>query len=153
MLLFLSPILRTLTQSISSDTIYTLTIMLLIVHLIAHDYAYVNANSDKFECYLSLNSVIAVSILFASRLASALHSFGIIAFAILAFIMFPYLRHNIKKSSQANFRWITWTMAIFTSIAILLSLSIQLASLYVMIMIFIVFLVPAWLMTAQSYKE
>jgi phosphatidylinositol glycan class C protein len=152
-LLFLSPILRTLTQSISSDTIYTLTVILLLIHLVAHDYAFVNANSDTFQCYLSLNSMIAVSILFASRLPSAIHSFGVIAFAILVFNMFPYLRHSIKRTSPEKTRWMTWVLALITFGIVFYSTSFRLASLYSFVMVFIIFIVPAWLITAQNYKE
>ncbi|KAL0482157.1 phosphatidylinositol N-acetylglucosaminyltransferase subunit C [Acrasis kona] len=152
-LLFLSPILRTLTESISSDTIYAVTLVLIIIHLIGHDYAFVNATSDRFQCYLSLNSIIAVSILFASRLPSALHSFGVIAFAIVAFIMFPYLRHSIKRRRAPRNKIVTWVLSSVTFILTAFTISFKMALLYAVIINFILFMVPAWLMTVQNYKE
>jgi phosphatidylinositol glycan class C protein len=46
-LLGLAPLLQTLTDQFSSDTITALIIILLIVHAFTHDYAYVNGYSDR----------------------------------------------------------------------------------------------------------
>lgn len=46
-LLTLSPVLRTLTEAYSDDTIWSMTIMLLAIHLFAHDYSFVNAYTTK----------------------------------------------------------------------------------------------------------
>ena len=95
-LLLLSPVLQSLTDSYSNDTLYALVFILTLVHLFTHDYAYVNGYTKRFECTISLNSIIFVSVLMASRLHSALHSFALIAFAIELFGMLPMLRSFLK---------------------------------------------------------
>eukprot|EP01027_Heterolobosea_sp_BB2_P015384 GEZU01022010.1.p1 GENE.GEZU01022010.1~~GEZU01022010.1.p1 ORF type:complete len:186 (-),score=34.32 GEZU01022010.1:57-614(-) len=95
-LLAFSPVLRTLTVTYTNDTIWSLTIFLLAVHLFAHDYSYVNAYTNRFKGNLSLNAAVFVSILFASRLPTSIHSFALITLAILLFALFPILRHHLK---------------------------------------------------------
>ena len=52
-LLGLSPVLKTLTQSYSSDTIWALTITLSAIHLIFHDYQFIiNAKTLKPSEYV-----------------------------------------------------------------------------------------------------
>lgn len=43
----LSPVLRTLTNSFSDDTISACTVILLILHLFFHDYGYVNGDTNE----------------------------------------------------------------------------------------------------------
>lgn len=84
-----SPVLYTLTDTISTDTIYTMTVVMLIVHLIFFDYgvsAAIVSNS------LSLSAAIFASICLASRLSSAHHAFILITIAIEFFVLFPHLR-------------------------------------------------------------
>jgi small-conductance mechanosensitive channel len=45
-LLFLSPLLSTLTSSYSSDTIWTLTAILACVHVCAFDYQWINQSEE-----------------------------------------------------------------------------------------------------------
>lgn len=105
----LSPVLRTLTNSISDDTITACTTFLLAVHMFFHDYSYVNGSTHKFvlstsiHAYIlrfsapvSLNAAIFASVLLASRLPSNLHVFALISIAIEIFALFPILRHYIK---------------------------------------------------------
>ena len=47
-LLALSPVLATLTNSFSNDTIYALTTMLMVIHVVSHDYGYILGSSNKF---------------------------------------------------------------------------------------------------------
>lgn len=56
-LLGLSPVLKTLTFSFSSDTIYALTIVLYSMHLVLHDYSFVNLSNSK-QVYLSIPLII-----------------------------------------------------------------------------------------------
>jgi hypothetical protein len=44
----LSPVLRTLTKSYADDTISVLAALLGLVHLISHDYTYVNSGIGRF---------------------------------------------------------------------------------------------------------
>ncbi|EFA00579.1 phosphatidylinositol N-acetylglucosaminyltransferase subunit C [Tribolium castaneum] len=90
-----SPVLHTLTDTVSTDTIYTMTFFMMVIHLIFFDYgvsAAIVSNS------LSLSAAIFASICLASRLSSAYHAFILITVAVELFVLFPLFRSKIKKS-------------------------------------------------------
>lgn len=94
-----SPVLHTLTDTISTDTIYSMTVVMMLVHLIFFDYgvsAAIVSNS------LSLSAAVFGSICLASRLASAHHAFVLITIAIEAFVLFPLIRNKIQKSRKLS---------------------------------------------------
>ncbi len=64
---------RTLTQTISNDTVAAMTISFLSVHLFSHDYRFVNGKDAAFAGSVSLNAAMFVSVLLTSRSASNLH--------------------------------------------------------------------------------
>ena len=67
-----SPVLKTLTESVSTDTIYATAVFMLLGHLIFFDYG---ANAAIVSCTLSLNVAIFASVCLASRLPRSLHAF------------------------------------------------------------------------------
>jgi len=95
-----APVLRTLTSAISEDTIHALAISLSTIHLMFHDYAYVNSRTETFSGTLSLNAAMFTSIILASRLDS---SMGVVVvfllLAVIFFILFPSTARIIKKAS------------------------------------------------------
>lgn len=89
-----SPVLHTLTDTISTDTIYTTSFFMMLVHLIFFDYgvsAAIVSNS------LSLSAAVFASICLASRLSSAHEAFILMTVATEAFVLFPLLRNEIQK--------------------------------------------------------
>lgn len=60
-----SPVLKTLTESVSTDTIYAMSVFMLLGHLIFFDYG---ANAAIVSSTLSLNMAIFASVCLASRL-------------------------------------------------------------------------------------
>ncbi|KAJ8973773.1 hypothetical protein NQ317_002976 [Molorchus minor] len=93
-----SPVLHTLTDTISTDTIYTTTFFMLLVHLIYFDYgvsAAIVSNS------LSLSAAVFASICLASRLPSAHHAFILMTVATETFVLFPLLRKELRKPINA----------------------------------------------------
>lgn len=89
-----SPVLHTLTNTISTDTIYTTSFLMMVVHLIFFDYGVTAAIVSKS---LSFNAAIFASICLASRLQSAYHTFILLTVATEAFVLFPLLRDQINK--------------------------------------------------------
>ncbi|XP_077234096.1 phosphatidylinositolglycan synthase family protein isoform X2 [Tasmannia lanceolata] len=87
-LYILAPIYYTLTTSISSDSIWALTVSLLIVHLFLHDYSGSTIrppgalNNPTLTSNISLNASIVASVLVASRLPSRLHVFTTMLFSL-----------------------------------------------------------------------
>ncbi|EGG24433.1 RhoGAP domain-containing protein [Cavenderia fasciculata] len=148
----LSPVLRTLTNSFSDDTIWALTFILLLAHLFFHDYGYTNGESERFQAPISLNAAIFASVLLGSRLPSIIHVFVLISFAIEMFALFPIVRHHLKKHSIELHAGLTVILCATCSL-LLLGMSTLLALIYVAIIITITFICPLWLIFIQKYKN
>ncbi|EOA34188.1 hypothetical protein CARUB_v10021698mg, partial [Capsella rubella] len=75
-LYILAPIYQTLTRSISSDSIWAVTVSLLLLHLFLHDYS----GSTISNAYL-------------------LHVFAVMLFSVQVFLFAPLVTYCIKKFS------------------------------------------------------
>ncbi|CAM0142714.1 unnamed protein product [Umbelopsis sp. WA50703] len=95
-LLGLSPILRTLTLKTSDDSIYAFTVCLFIVNMLSHDYSAGNRHTIKFPGSLSTNAAIFASVMLASRLQTNMGVFGLTAFAVEWFALFPIFRRHLQ---------------------------------------------------------
>ena len=91
----LAPIYQTLTRSISSDSIWAVTVSLLILHLFLQDYsgstvrAHGALKNPTLTSFISLNASVVASIFIASRLPSRLHVFAIMLFSLQVFLFAP----------------------------------------------------------------
>uniref|UniRef100_A0A182N8C1 Phosphatidylinositol N-acetylglucosaminyltransferase subunit C n=1 Tax=Anopheles dirus TaxID=7168 RepID=A0A182N8C1_9DIPT len=83
-----SPLLHTLTNSISTDTIFSMTFFVLVLHLIFFDYG---ISAPFVSKAISLNAAIFGSICLASRLSSSLHAFVLLELAAVFFALGPFL--------------------------------------------------------------
>ncbi|GAB0098199.1 Phosphatidylinositol N-acetylglucosaminyltransferase [Sergentomyia squamirostris] len=83
-----SPILHTLTKSISTDTIYSMTFFVFCLHLIFFDYG---LEAHMVSRAISLNAAIFGSICLSSRLATSFHAFVLLATVVELFVLFPIL--------------------------------------------------------------
>ncbi|ETN66551.1 phosphatidylinositol glycan, class c [Anopheles darlingi] len=83
-----SPLLHTLTNSISTDTIFSMTFFVLVLHLVFFDYGISAALVSKA---ISLNAAIFGAICLASRLSSSLHAFVLLELAAVLFALGPFL--------------------------------------------------------------
>merc|ERR1712137_138601 len=148
----LSPVLATLTNSFSNDTIYALSIMLMSIHIVSHDYGYVLGSSDNFQAPVSLNAAIFASVLLGSRLPSTTHVFLLMFLAVLLFALFPIMRHHLKKKSTKAYLWLAVIMFLVCSVA-LMPISTILAIVFMLGNIFVTFGSPFWLIWIQKYKN
>ncbi|RHZ61255.1 hypothetical protein Glove_349g102 [Diversispora epigaea] len=154
-LLGLSPILKTLTRTISDDTIWALTVILFLANMLFHDYGSDNRTNIKFPGSLSTNAAIFASVLLASRFpphtSNSLVS-GLMSFAVEWFALFPIFRRYIKSlSSKFN---IALTFLLFILAAILfMNISKAIVIIYILMITFITFVCPFWLIWIQKYKK
>ncbi|KAF1344956.1 phosphatidylinositol N-acetylglucosaminyltransferase-domain-containing protein [Delphinella strobiligena] len=96
-LLGLSPILKSLTKSTSSDSIWAMSSWLMIINIFTFDYgAGVEA---KFPASLSTNAALSASTVLASRLPSTTHVFSLTLFSIEVFGLFPVYRRHLRHVS------------------------------------------------------
>ncbi|KAL5629265.1 hypothetical protein BROUX41_001872 [Berkeleyomyces rouxiae] len=95
-LLGLSPILKSLTRSTSSDSIWTMCFCLLAINIFSFDYS--GSVGTKFPVSLSTNAALMASTVLASRLPSTGQVFSLTLFSIEVFGLFPvfriYARHR-----------------------------------------------------------
>ncbi|EDO32752.1 predicted protein [Nematostella vectensis] len=147
--LFFSPVLKNLTDTISTDTIYAMTAVMLGMNLLFHDYgtsAAIVSNSA------SLNSATFASVCLASRLPTAWHAFVTVIFAMQLFALLPALRQQIKAKLGLLHVLFTCCM-VGVSAFLLYPLSLLMASLFVMIILDVTLLCPLWLVKLQDLKN
>lgn len=140
----LSPVLKTLTETISTDTIYAMTILMFIVHLIFSKYGSLQISlSDS----LSITSSIFGSLMLASRLASPLHAFSLLTVSVQCFVLLPFLTHKL------NNKIIISIFLTLTTLYFLLIVSQILFYVFIAIVIFLHFICPYWYVKCQKYKD
>ncbi|KAI1101193.1 GPI2-domain-containing protein [Jackrogersella minutella] len=95
-LLGLSPILKSLTRSTSSDSIWAMSFWLLATNIFFHDYS---SGPVKFPASLSTNAALMASTVLASRLPSTGQVFSLTLFSIEVFGLFPVFRRYARHRS------------------------------------------------------
>ncbi|EHH15821.1 phosphatidylinositol N-acetylglucosaminyltransferase subunit C [Macaca nemestrina] len=144
-----SPVLKTLTESVSTDTIYAMSVFMLLGHLIFFDYG---ANAAIVSSTLSLNMAIFASVCLASRLPRSLHAFIMVTFAIQIFALWPMLQKKLKACTPRSYVGVTLLFA-FSALGGLLSISAVGAILFALLLMSISCLCPFYLIRLQLFKE
>ncbi|CAO2814688.1 unnamed protein product [Amaranthus hypochondriacus] len=153
----LSPIYHTLTRSISSDSIWALTTMLIVLHLFLHDYtgctvkAPGSLTNPSLSSNISLNTSIIASVLIASRLPSRQLVFAIVLFSLQVFLFVPFVVYCIKRYSIWLYLWFSLGLVGLT-LALVYRLQGFLFGLLLGLLVFITFICPYWLTRIQKYK-
>ncbi|XP_063154639.1 phosphatidylinositol N-acetylglucosaminyltransferase subunit C [Candoia aspera] len=144
-----SPVLKTLTESISTDTIYAMSALMLLGHLIFYDYG---ANAAIVSSTLSLNMAIFASVCLASRLPRSLHAFVMVTFAIQIFALWPMLQKKLKAQTPCCYMIVTLLFAL-SSLMGLLTISSVGTVLFALLLITISCLCPYCLIRLQLFKD
>jgi phosphatidylinositol glycan class C protein len=104
-LLGLSPILKSLTMSTSSDSIWAIAISLFTINIFFFDYgtpaptSTLNAANKNIPASLSTNAALMASTVLASRLPSTGQVFSLTLFSIEVFGLFPVFRRYARQRS------------------------------------------------------
>lgn len=93
-----SPVLKTLTESVSTDTVYAMSAVMLLAHLVSFPYAQPSPPGS-----LSLNAALFASVCLASRLPGALHTFAMLSCALLVFALWPCLLKKLRENAPSQF--------------------------------------------------
>lgn len=93
-----SPVLKTLTESVSTDTVYAMSTVMLLAHLVSFPYAHPSPPGS-----LSLNAALFASVCLASRLPGALHTFAMLSCALLVFALWPCLLQRLRENTPTQF--------------------------------------------------
>jgi len=102
-LMMFAPILRTLTATYSTDTVYALVAACAAAHLYTYDYQYANIVSTRLDCSLSLNSAFLMCLLLASRMADSFQAFSYLLCSISLVLLLPHWLHLLRK----YFLWVS----------------------------------------------
>ncbi|VVA31294.1 PREDICTED: phosphatidylinositol [Prunus dulcis] len=153
----LAPIYQTLTTSISLNSIWAVTVSLLVLHLFLHDYygSTVRApgalhNPTLTSC-ISLNASVVASVFIASCLRSRLLVFAIMLFSLQVFLFAPLVTYCIKKYSFRLHLWFSFGLMIAT-LAFVYTLHLLLFVMLFGLLIFVSVVCPYWLIRMQEYK-
>ena len=110
-LLGLSPILKSLTKSTTSDSIWAMSCWLMIINIFCFDYGSGGpAGATKFPASLSTNAALMASTVLASRLPSTTHVFSLTLFSIEVFGLFPVFRRHLRHISWSGHIVLTATL-------------------------------------------
>lgn len=140
----LSPILKTLTETISTDTIYAMTTIMSCVHLIFFDYG---VPAAVVSSALSLNAAIFGSICLASRLSSSFHAFVLLTVAVELYALFPMLLSTVRGSL------LTVGSMIIVTVYFLFTVSSILTFLFICSVTFITVVCPLCFVKWQCHKD
>lgn len=127
-LLGLSPILKSLTKSTTSDSIWAMSCWLMCINVFFFDYGGAvdakSANSQaeydvkpvltmdaaRFPASLSTNAALMASTVLASRLPSTTHVFSLTLFSIEVFGLFPIFRRHLRLISWRGHLVLTFAL-------------------------------------------
>ena len=157
LLMLFSPILKTLTEDTSSDTIWAISALLFLLCWIARDYSRTDLpNGALLKHYtspFSLNCAMLASITLASRLPSVTHVFGFLSLAVNLFAFFPILSRMIRKFSGDLGDAILSISIVISTFAIWWSVFPPVALIFAFAVLFIYLICPIWLIRLQKYKK
>ncbi|KAJ5153169.1 uncharacterized protein N7482_009647 [Penicillium canariense] len=119
-LLGLSPILKSLTKSTASDSIWAMSCWLLIMNIFSFDYGSGEGAgaTTKFPASLSTNAAVMASTVLASRLPSTTHVFSLMLFSMEVFGLFPIFRRQLRQKSWTGHVVLTLVLVIIAGGAV-----------------------------------
>lgn len=140
-----TPVLKSLTDTISTDTIYAMAYLLMLIHLIFHQYELKEHNVSS--AYLSLNAALCGAICLASRLPDTKNAFVLLTLAAQAFALFPELYETLGYPLTAF-----WVSSVSAALCVL-SVSAPAAVMFLILLLFVNIIFPLCFVWAQKYKD
>uniref|UniRef100_A0A8C4SSX0 Phosphatidylinositol glycan anchor biosynthesis, class C n=1 Tax=Erpetoichthys calabaricus TaxID=27687 RepID=A0A8C4SSX0_ERPCA len=144
-----SPLLKTLTESISTDTIYAMSFLMLLAHLVFFEYS---THMAVASSSLSLSVAIFASVCLASRLPGSLHAFATVTCAIEVFALWPLLLRRLKSHVPQGYVAVSLLVSV-ASVAVALSVTVVGGVLLALLLLCISLLCPYLLICLQLHKD
>lgn len=156
----LSPVLKTLTEATTSDTIYPLAFLLFALHVSLADNTLrgskggrVSGSSDsaapaappRLSSALSLNAATSASLVLASRLTRNSHVFALMFASIIAFALFPLFVNRVVPRASLRFAIVAALIVVSTATTSMLTLVAATNA-------FLTLVVPFWMRVASRKK-
>jgi phosphatidylinositol glycan class C protein len=149
LLFVLSPILESLTESISTDTIYAMTTGMFVAHLTFHNYG---SAAAIVSGSVSLNAAVFGAICLSSRLPSTTHVFALMLCSLWLFAVLPKIRGRLKEIHESCVPILAAAMFL-PGVAALGSISTAASVLYILSEVVIVIVCPWLFVRLQSSKN
>ncbi|KAK9236125.1 phosphatidylinositol N-acetylglucosaminyltransferase subunit C [Lipomyces kononenkoae] len=150
-LLGLSPVLKSLTQSTSSDSIWAISFWLFLLNVFFHDYSI--GSKKTFPPTLSTNLAIAAATVLASRLSTTLSVFSFLLFSIELFGLFPIFSRWLRSYSFVAHLILTSILAVVTEVGMFYIGGWWALGVWSIAILSAVFVAPGWLIALQKYKN
>ena len=145
----MSPILKTLTKTISTDTIYAMSTAMLIINLLLYDYG---AGIGQVSKAISLNAGMFSAVCLGSRLPSSWHVYAYVMLAIQLFALFPEIRKNFKSLHRKAYILLTEILVVIAAL-LFIPISYTVAFGLTFVHIAVTFLFPLWMIRLQRLKN
>ncbi|KAK2821747.1 hypothetical protein FQN49_007714 [Arthroderma sp. PD_2] len=162
----LSPILKSLTKSTTSDSIWAMSCWLMAINIFFFDYGSGEKNipvggaaTANFPASLSTNAALMASTVLASRLKSTSHVFSLTLFSIEVFGLFPVFRRHLRSYSWRGHVALTVALVLAASASVGITLRGGLSGAIIGILIggpstaLIMGSCSWWLISLQRYKN
>lgn len=144
-----SPILQTLTHTISTDTVCTMTVIMLLGHLIFHEYG---STGIPVSRSLSLNMAVFAAVCLASRLETTAHTFATIVSALQLFGLWPMVFRRMAGKNHLLLKFVT--IFLFTGIFVILVIrNLLIGTAFFCIGLSITIILPLILISLQPQKD
>jgi phosphatidylinositol glycan class C protein len=149
-LLGLSPVLKTLTEDIATDTVITVLAGLVLVNVLTHRYG---EERQRQPHPLALNAVVCGATMLASRLRTRAEVFALMSLSVIWLGLFPYARNYAAMMRYpASHRAVTALLTAVTSVT-LHYIGGHFMWQYLALSALVLYVGPAWLHYLQRYKS
>eukprot|EP00802_Teleaulax_amphioxeia_P008282 Tamp_08290.p1 GENE.Tamp_08290~~Tamp_08290.p1 ORF type:complete len:479 (+),score=50.55 Tamp_08290:881-2317(+) len=148
----LAPVLRTLTMTISDDTLAAWSSLFLTVNLFCQDYGWINGKAATFQGSVSLNAGMFVSVMLASRASNNVHVALLMTSAVEVFALAPRVYRTVKIMSETAHILLSALLTIFCFL-VLSSIHKALGCLFGLSVFFISVICPLTFLYIQRYKN
>ncbi|XP_045782282.1 spliceosome-associated protein CWC27 homolog isoform X2 [Maniola jurtina] len=143
----LSPVLHTLTDTVSTDTIYAWSVIMMLVHLMFFDY---NVPAAFVSKSLSINAAIFSSVCLVSRLSTPFDAFVLLTISVKLFVLSPQL---FKSVSSSGLFVTLFSVTLLVTVFSLYTVSGALLSYFVILVLFLSGYCPVMFVRWQKYKD
>lgn len=157
-LLILSPVLKSLTKSTSSDSIWAISFMLCVANVLLHDYTMNAANTWRrltpHRPIISTNISLSNAIVLASRLNSTIEVFLFILFAIQIGIILPLFDAKLRQLNYKQVHLLIFII-LFNLVNYMMYsiLDYKFLVYWIIGAITMIIIIPAYFLSLQRYKN
>lgn len=143
----LSPVLHTLTDTVSTDTIYAWSVIMMLIHLIFFDY---DVPAAVVSESLSINAAIFSSVCLVSRLSTPFDAFVLLTVSVLFFVLSPHLFKAYSGTTLFNGMCF---VALFLTLITLYSVSSVVLCYFSFFIVVLCVYCPMMFVKWQRYKD